>query len=79
MNSFYKIVRFCVILSIFLSNHLYAVVKTSIASGNYNVATTWVGGIVPISTNDVVIALGHTVTLVTGITLQTVTIYLEVC
>lgn len=42
----------------------------SAKSGNWNDAATWEGGVLPTSTNDVVIATGHTVTVSTASTNQ---------
>jgi len=53
---------------------LFAVVKTSIASGNYNNPAIWSPAGVPGSFDDVVIATGHIVTFVGSITDRTTTI-----
>lgn len=45
------------------STNAWSATITSAGSGNWNVATTWIGGVVPTATDDVVIASGHTVTL----------------
>ncbi|MCC6279952.1 MAG: T9SS type A sorting domain-containing protein [Saprospiraceae bacterium] len=42
---------------------LHAIVIESVVSGNWNLASTWVGGAVPVAGDDVVIKAGHTVTL----------------
>ena len=43
---------------------------TSAGSGNWNAGGTWDGGVVPTSTDNVVIADGHTVTVNTGVTAE---------
>jgi len=49
--------------SLLTATPAHAVTVTSAGSGNWNVGGTWVGGAVPGTTDDVVIANGHTVTL----------------
>ncbi len=61
----------CIFLSGFLG--LKAQI-TSAMTGNWNNTSTWVGGIVPISTDNVIIANGHTVTVNTAGTINNVTI-----
>lgn len=46
---------------------------TSTATGDWNSTTTWVGGIVPSSTDNVIIANGHTVRLTTNQTCNNLT------
>ena len=43
----------------------------SATSGLWADGTTWVGGVAPIATDDIVIAAGHTVTVATATTAST--------
>lgn len=60
---YYSIISFL----LFVNNNLYASI-TSTQSGNWNSTSTWVGGVCPISTDEVVISSGHTVTVTANAT-----------
>lgn len=51
-----------------------AAIITSAGSGSWNVGTTWVGGVVPTTTDNAVIASSHTVTLTLNRTITNFTI-----
>ncbi|KPK85951.1 MAG: hypothetical protein AMS27_06125, partial [Bacteroides sp. SM23_62_1] len=58
-------IKAIIILSLFLlvDSSLIKAQITSAGTGNWNLTTTWIGGIVPGAGDDVIIASGHTVTL----------------
>ncbi|MCX6294521.1 MAG: hypothetical protein NTX97_00405 [Bacteroidetes bacterium] len=51
-----------------------AATKTSAGTGNWSTGATWVGGVAPLATDDVVIAAGHTITLTANATCVNLTI-----
>lgn len=53
-------------LLLFAVNSTKAATRTSIASGDWNISSTWSGGFVPTGSDDVVIASGTTVSLVSN-------------
>ncbi len=63
-----------VLFSGFLWNNSYATIATSITSGDWSNTSTWDCTCVPASTDSVIIASGHTVTLDGNITLKNLTI-----
>ena len=67
-------IAFIVLSGFVTDNHLSAAIRTSAMSGNFNVSTTWVGGIVPVSSDDIVVSTGHTVTLTSNVTLRAITV-----
>ncbi len=57
-----------IFIGVFVLPSLLLAQKTSTRSGNWNTGSTWVGGVVPASTDEVVIATGHTVTVTANAT-----------
>lgn len=53
---------------------VFAVIIASATSGSFNLATTWVGGIVPAAADTIIIANTHTVTLTGSRTINNITI-----
>ena len=47
--------------------------RQSIASGAWNISTTWLGGVVPVSSDDVIIGTNHMVTIAAPTTVNTLT------
>lgn len=54
---------YLILLSFVINLNFNAQTITSAGSGNWSDGTTWIGGIIPTSANNVVIANGHTVTV----------------
>jgi hypothetical protein len=52
-----------IIICALIENSMNAQTITSASSGNWSDGSTWIGGIIPTSANNVVIANGHTVTV----------------
>ncbi|MFY8159867.1 MAG: hypothetical protein ACOVNU_00930, partial [Candidatus Kapaibacteriota bacterium] len=60
-NKLLLLAMYVAVLIGFASIDSLAATITSAASGNWNAGATWVGGVVPSNTDDVIIASGHTV------------------
>ena len=65
-------IAFLLVLSFFNSNA--AVITSTTTGGTWSTASTWVGGVVPLTTDSVIIATGATVTLTAARTVSSVTI-----
>ena len=59
-NKFYF---FLVLLSLLLINGVANAQITSVATGEWTTASTWGGGVIPTSSNDVIISAGHTISV----------------
>jgi hypothetical protein len=59
----------------FITVSAQAATVTSTTSGNWNAGSTWVGGVAPSSTDDVVIASGTTVTVTADATARSLVVY----
>ena len=65
------------LLAVFLllgNSAAYAVLKTSTGSGSWGTAATWSPSGIPATTDDVVIAAGHTVSLAANVTVSSLTV-----
>jgi len=63
-----------IILLLLTPSILYSATITSLTTGNWSDGGTWVGGTVPLSTDNGVVATGHTVTITTDITVDNLTV-----
>jgi len=62
MKNLFTFIIIGIFFSILCVGSLHAAI-TSAATGNWNAGSTWVGGVVPSSSDDVTIEAGHTVTI----------------
>jgi len=69
----FKLLSFILAL-LFIPTILYSTTITSTATGDWNVGSTWGGGDVPISSDNVIIASGHTVTLINDVSMVDLTV-----
>jgi hypothetical protein len=68
------LITITITIFIFLFMAAQAQVRTSVQSGNWSNKNTWDCGCIPAITEDVVIASGHRVTLVSGVSMRHLTI-----
>ncbi|HIA06340.1 MAG TPA: hypothetical protein EYN71_06525 [Flavobacteriales bacterium] len=58
--------KVCSILILFILTPLFSLSQTTITSlttGDWDQTTTWVGGVIPVNTDNAIIASGHSVKL----------------
>lgn len=69
---FHFLALFAILLCI--GNSAYSAIITSTQTGNWNATSTWVGGVVPVATDNVVISAGHVVDISNNTTCTDLTI-----
>lgn len=74
MKSIFKLIFWIIACTLLNITAIYAVTKTSVASGNWNTAGTWSPSGVPASADDVIIANGHTVSVDANRSITNVTV-----
>ena len=69
-----KKIYFLLMAASVFSANAFATTITSAATGNWNVGTTWAGGVAPVAGDNAVIANTHVVTLTANASITNVTI-----